>query len=79
MKLTLLGFEFESRFSPTIETVIRYRNWQRKVKHLKCRAFHNTAWATHEDHPNDRWYVCQDCKDTWLGPKHPGDGDTSLK
>jgi len=77
MKLTLLGFELEVSFGPTTKTVIGYRNWQRKVKHLKCRAFHQTVWATDKDYPDKRWYACVGCKDTWLGPKRPGDGDRS--
>lgn len=77
MKVSLLGFEFEARFGPTNQTLIRYRKWQVRMRHLRCRSLHITSWTTHQDHPYHRWYCCKDCKDTWLEPKQPGDGRTS--
>lgn len=77
MKVSLLGFEFEARFGPTTPTLIRYRQWQTRMKHLKCRLIHDTGWSTYEGYPNMRWYYCRQCKDTWLGPKKPGDGEKS--
>lgn len=77
MKVSLLGFEFEARFEPTTETLIRYRTWQVRMRPLRCRAIHKPSWTTHQDHPNYRWYCCNVCQDTWLGPKRPGDGEKS--
>lgn len=68
MKWTLFGFELEFAFGPTTQTLIRYREWQTRMQHWRCRFRHDTTWVLYPRFPDRRWYCCRDCKTTWLEP-----------
>jgi hypothetical protein len=72
MKIVMFGFEFVIGLRPTTETRISYINWLTKMHHIRCRMFHDSTWVPHifEDilnaHGTYRWYVCRNCKTTWV-------------
>ena len=75
MKLSMFGFELKAYFGPTPETQIRYCEWLRKVKIVRCRLLHDSTWVYKkfgkgDDGPEGefRWYCCRDCMTTWLVP-----------
>ena len=69
MNRTILGFNFTVIIEPTTPTLLRYRNFQSRIKTIRCGLLHDTSWVLKKFKDVDcRFYYCRQCDKTWLDP-----------